>query len=417
MIALLLLANVYAAGDDGFSVSDGVLTVSDGELLMDYESVLELPWYKQRNEIVSLVVHEGITSIGSNAFNGLERLESVTLPAGITSIGSGAFANTAIYDASVKDGGMLVIGKYLIACDMNASGNITVPEGIVTIADTAFYGCRYISSVTFADSVENIGEYAFWVCSKLENIKFSQGLKAIGAYAFKDCASLKDVTLPANLPYIGQGAFSSCKELNNVIFPEKAEFVGNNVLEGTAYFLNEKNWSDGVLYAGKVLVKAKSNLSGTCKIKEGTVNIACAAFAGCGSLNGVVIPEGVKYIGDSAFRESAIIGVIFPESVISIGYGAFMNCYEMKYAAFAGNTTEFGKACFEATELEFFAMSDSDAAEYADKTGITVKGFDQFDPDSYGGNIGLTAVIIVAVIAVIAAVTVIIIIKRRKTEE
>ena len=143
--------------------SDGVLTISGTGAMANYQSLSEIPWYSNRNVITSVVIEEGVTTIGNGAFYQCNNLASVSVPATVTSIGEEAFAESG------SSSGMAV-----------------------TIAD--------------GSALEAIGAKAF-LWSKLTTITLPVGLTTIGKMAFNGCGNLGEITLNSN-PFIGTDAFS-----------------------------------------------------------------------------------------------------------------------------------------------------------------------------------------------------------------
>jgi len=84
----------------------------------------------------------------------------------------------------------------------------TVPDGIMGIADSAFYGCK-----------------------RLINIVFPESLEFILNYAFEKCEGLKTVTLPVNLQYVGERAFKDCLNLETITLSKKTR-IGHKAFEG-----------------------------------------------------------------------------------------------------------------------------------------------------------------------------------------
>ena len=103
----------------------------------------------------------------------------------------------------------------------NALTSITIPEGITTIEEYAFYKCNLLLNVAFPTSLITIGDVAFRYCSALLTVSFqpSSLLTTIGVYAFHECTGLTTVSFPPSLTTIGEGAFFSCTGLSTISFP------------------------------------------------------------------------------------------------------------------------------------------------------------------------------------------------------
>ena len=126
--------------------------------------------------LTSITIPDSVTSIGVQAFADCTGLTSITIPDSVTSIGEYAFFNTAWYDN--QPNGLVYAGKvaYEYKGDMQIITSITsivLKEGTLGIADSAFYGCSGLKSVTIPDSVKSIGSYAFYGCKGLKSIKFN----------------------------------------------------------------------------------------------------------------------------------------------------------------------------------------------------------------------------------------------------
>ena len=143
------------------------------------------PWIDNYgSEIKTVIIDEGITSIGDYAFYDCSSLTTVSLPESVTSIGEGVF---------------------LYCSNLTA---ITIPEGVTSIGDEAFAGCSSLTATTIPEGVTSIGEYAFCDCSSLTAITIPEGVTSIGDYAFYDCSSLKLlVCLALTPPDLGDYVF------------------------------------------------------------------------------------------------------------------------------------------------------------------------------------------------------------------
>ena len=165
----------------------------------DYNYNDETPWYNDRNKIKTVVIEDGVTSIGNCAFYYCKSLTSITIGNSVTSIGESAFEG----------------------CSSLTS--ITIPNSVTRIEMLAFWGCSGLTSVTIPNSVECIGQSAFNVCSALTSITFGNSVASIENYALEWCKNLTSITFKGSTPpEFGEYVFSNVDKSIPVYVPSSS---------------------------------------------------------------------------------------------------------------------------------------------------------------------------------------------------
>lgn len=98
-----------------------------------------------------------------------------------------------------------------------------VPEGVICIGESAFYGCRRLTSVKLPDSLREIRDFAFGGCSALQSVTLPETITSIRAGTFRDCHSLR-IVLPPRVKEIWWWAFVQC---HTVVLPEGVTYIGD----------------------------------------------------------------------------------------------------------------------------------------------------------------------------------------------
>lgn len=218
--------------------------------------------------LTSITIPNSVTSIGGGAFSGCENLISITIPNSVTSIGIDAFTGTAWYNN--QPDGVVYAGsvayKYKGTMPMNTS--LAIKEGTLRIANSAFFGCEGLTSVTIPNSVTSIG-----------------------GGAFNGCSSLTSITIPNSVTDIGEGAFSYCRSLASI-----------KVASGNARYDSRDN-CNAIIRKNSPPDTTVTLIAG-CKntiIPNSVISIGNSAFGGCSGLRSIIIPSRVSSIGDYAF--------------------------------------------------------------------------------------------------------------------
>jgi len=206
---------------------DGVLTISGTGDMTDF-SWNGSPLYNN-TDITSVIIEEGVTSIGDYVFQSCFSLTSVTIPDSVTSIGTWAFS------------------------DCNSLTSVKIGSGVTSIGEGAFWNCSSLESITIPDSVTSIGGYAFSDCSSLTSVKIGSGVTSIGEGAFWNCYELSEiVNLYNGNQTIGSNAFSSAgrdvSPKTTYAYSDNTNFI--SAVQTAGYTVKELPSSFGELFNG-----------------------------------------------------------------------------------------------------------------------------------------------------------------------
>ena len=166
----------------------------------------------------------------------------MTIGAGVANIESSAFrncSNLTNIKVSANNQNYSTDGKILYNKDKttllmypSATGDVTIPNGVITIDQYAFSGCSGLTSVTIPDSVTTIEYNAFYDCQNLESVTLGKNVRTIGGSAFEYCYKLASIEIPDSVKEIGSYAFYYCRSLTNVTIPDSVTKIGYNAFSG-----------------------------------------------------------------------------------------------------------------------------------------------------------------------------------------
>ncbi len=192
---------------------------------------------------------------------------------------------------------------------------------------------------------------------------------SIGESAFYECKKLSGVTVPDTVTEIGRCAFMNCKNLIRITLPDSIERIGTDAFYGTMYSGFEGYYDDqGVLYIGNHLITAiPEKLKGEYKIKEGTICIADEAFDRCNSLTSVIVPDGVRNIGKTAFNSSnpCIESFVLPKSLESVFEDSFYGRTTPCEVYYAGTEEDWKKIEISEPNPDYLSSRPANAFEGA----------------------------------------------------
>ena len=329
-----------------FDPFTGFMTIS-GTGAMDDMEQFHMPWKDYTEIIRNVVIGDGVTSIGQEAFCDCTGLTSITIPASVTSIGSSAFCNCT-----------------------NLTG-VTIPDGMEAIGPATFAGCASMTRVTIPDSVTDIFYNAFNGCSSLTSVQLPAGLTHIGYWAFRDCTSLISISIPTGVTEVENECFLNCTGLTGVIVYNPGTVFGvyafNNCPD-----LTIRGWNPSTAqeYAELALMPFESigDLSGQCGDRvnwtfdpvSGLVNItgngpmwdyeesgALSPFMDNGMIRSAVIGSGVTTVGNYTFYMcTELASVTIPNGVTRIGDHAFEDCVSLPGVTIPNSVTSIGSYAF-----------------------------------------------------------------------
>lgn len=178
------------------------LTIRGSGAMEDYLMSGHQPWRSFRDQITSVVVSPGVTSIGNLAFTRFSKLIHVDIADSVVSIGEGVFS------------------------ECSSLTNITVPQSVTYIGVNAFESCTNLSSITLStNNITSIQWGAFSNCTKLTSITIPDSVTTIDPGAFKNCSSLTSITIPSSVTSIGSNVFTGCTSLNDIRYSGTSESV------------------------------------------------------------------------------------------------------------------------------------------------------------------------------------------------
>lgn len=307
----------------------------------------------------SVVLPDGITSIGKLAFCECSSLASVDMPDCVTEIGRDAFTYcVSLVSVDMSAGITLIDEQAFYGCSSLVSVNITdvsswyniefcspisnplyndkaelylngnelteltIPSGVKQIKKYAFYGCNSLTNVTMSNDVTSIGHNAFYACSSLVSVDMSDGVTSMGVEVFSGCSSLTSIDIPDGVTSLSYGTFSGCSSLVSIDIPANVTSIGSSAFSGCSSLMS-------------------------LDIPEGVTSIGSSAFSGCSSLTSIAIPEGITSIGDYVFSGcSSLISVDMPTDVTSIGSSAFSRCSSLTSIDIPDGVTSIGLWAF-----------------------------------------------------------------------
>ena len=341
----------------------------------------------QNENIQTVIVGEGVETIGESCFSFVKNLKTVKVSRSVISVGDTAFKYTPWYEAQDD---LIIIGSVLtemkqdhavlnvpqgiktvgrlVAVFKSALRKVVLPESVTTLCESAFSGRgnENIKEFIFTDSLINIGLHSFgfnkWtesfgdnpviINNQLYQFKVSgsqvvipDGVTKICDEVFKENKDIKSVVFPRTLKSIGEQAFCECQNLTSISIPEGVERLEK------ACFYGCKKLSS-VSLPDSLTVIGRSAFNGCPALTEITLGnsvevIDEKAFVDCRMLRSFTMNDKVRIIGNEAFKNCvALQRIELPESVVEIGSDAFSGCASLDEIVIPGEVKKIGSSAF-----------------------------------------------------------------------
>ena len=271
---------------------------------------------------------ESITTIGEEAFAYCDSLQTINIPSGLTSVGQNIFKSSPQLDTVIWN---------LRNADLNitplksnkAISVVTIGDSVTTIGESAFYGCTNLSEVYWSKQLKTIGKSAF-SASGIRSAILPEGIDSIASSAFSNCSKLKVVSIPSSLRYVnGWDHDDNTESFNFSNNIDSVYWNAYNCVENRP-FISTQN--------GLIRVVAFGD-----SIKH-IPNRFCMSFS---NLTNVILPKGLQSIGKEAFEQcKKLSNVEIPDSVTTIGESAFYSCTDLSKVSLGCTLNSIGKSAF-----------------------------------------------------------------------
>ena len=310
-------------------------------------------------------------------------LDKANFLAQVTSMSSGKYSGNIeipfdfIYEGQVYSVTRIANSAFY---DCRNLTSVTIPNSVTSIGKCAFEYCSGLTSVTIPNSVTSIESSTFHGCSGLTSITIPTSVTSIGAYAFDGCSKLTSVTIPNSVTSINESTFSGCSSLTSVTIPNSVMSIGNYAFDGCSSFtsvsigsgvtsIGDHAFNDcraltkvivsdiaawcGISFGDNPLSKAHHLYSDEnteitdLVIPEGATSINGEAFYGCSGLTSVTVGNSVTSIGGSAFTGcTGLTSVTIGNSVTSISAYAFSGCKSLTSVVIGNSVTSISSDTF-----------------------------------------------------------------------
>ena len=291
---------------------NGKLTVGKNGEMPNYASEEKQPWYERKDEIVSLAVEEGVTSLGDCAFKGLTNLKQVSLPSTLESIGYRSFADcSSLVAIELPDS----LGKIQNEAFFGSGiRSIAIPDTVIELGDGVFTNCESLVSVEIRSDITKLPDFIFAGCISLKEVQLQDTLTMIGNGSFHSCRCIEYLDIPNGIETIGFSAFYECIKLRSIVLPDSLNEIGDY-----AFYFNAA--IERIITNNDVVSENDERINGLV-LPDKQISLGKHVFDKCFAKI-AILPEGIKEFPDGTFMNHRLTYVRIPESVEIIGEECF----------------------------------------------------------------------------------------------
>ena len=370
---------------------DGKLLISGTGAMTDYSSTSSLPWYSYRSKLKSIVIDDGVTHIGKNAFYYCYYVTSVSIADSVTSIGDYAFEEITNLTSVTLPANLTSIGSYAFR-DCSKLTSVTIPASVTSIGIGAFHSTAALTEVIVEEgntayssengvlfNADKTSLILYPAAKADESYVIPETVTTLSAYAFYYVKYLTSLTLPASLTTVEANAvyYGNVKNIiidsMNAVFDSYSIYANSSSVTFTVhdgstaeFYAKEKGYTiqyfDGETDTANILAEGTCGEELTWKLDENGLLV----ISGEGDMEDyfskynvpwydynskvktIVVEEGVTSIGDYAFYDCGdyLTSVTLADSITSIGNYVFYYCNEVKTINLPANLVSIGKYAF-----------------------------------------------------------------------
>ena len=325
-----------------FNGATGAMTITGTGPMTDYASISAVPWDSYRDDITSVTITDGVTSVGSYSFEYHENLVTVTIGNNVETIGAYAFGDCSKLTTLNLGNSVRHIGDRAFMWAKVLTG-FTLPSTLETIGDRAFLQNKLITSLTIPSNVTSIGQSAFMYCAALTSITVEATTPpTLGATVFEGVPT----SIPLNVPNGSVDAYEAAAQWTEFDIqgygpaPTPANVCG----DGLTWELN-----GGVLTISYDGVGTGEMYDFGYEYDQNPVNVA-PWKENKSAITTVIVGDGVKSIGNYAFNDlyENFTAVTIANSVERIGVFAFTNAKWITEITLPSSLKTIDRQCFSA---------------------------------------------------------------------